>query len=234
MFQFCEANAFDVLRRVPDASVQLVVTDPPYESLEKHRARGTTTRLVEWFPTITNAQFETLFREFYRVLADDSHCYVIIDPVTAFAVEPMGRAAGFTFHKPLIWDKVHIGMGYHYRSRYEMVLFFEKGTRRVNDLSQADVIAKKRIIDGYPTQKPVELLSVLVRQSTKPKQLVLDPFMGSGSTGMAAALNGANFLGVDISSEAVAIARQRMLRYGATEQTIFPIGPINATVTSSV
>ena len=96
-----------------------------------------------------------------------------------------------------------IGMGYHYRSRYEMILFFEKGKRRLNDLGIADVIRENRIHRGYPTEKPVRVNRILIEQSTSPGQLVVDPFMGTASAGLAALSTGRRFLGSDVSDKAV-------------------------------
>ena len=71
-----------------------------------------------------------------------------------FVAKPEAEHAGFKFWKPLVWDKCTIGMGYHYRARYEFILFFEKGKRRLNDLGIADIIAVPRIRGGYPAEKP--------------------------------------------------------------------------------
>ncbi len=98
-----------------------------------------------------------------------------------------------------MWDKQKIGMGYHYRARYEFVLFFEKGKRKLNDLGIPDVIAAPRVLNGYPTEKPVAVSEILVRQSTDEGELVADPFTGSGSVGVAALKNGRSFLGNDLS-----------------------------------
>lgn len=205
------------LRTLQAASVDLVITDPPYESLERHRAIGTTTRLKvskassnPWFPIFPNARFPELFAEVHRVLKPDAHFYLFCDPETAFIAKPMAEAAGFRFWKPLVWDKKSIGMGYHYRARYEFVLFFEKGKRRLRDLSVADIIPVARIRNGYPSEKPVELAEVLVRQSATPGQLVVDPFMGSGSIGVAAVRAGCAFAGNDIAEQALAHARNRL------------------------
>ena len=59
-------------------------------------------------------------------------------------------------------------MGYHYRARYECILFFEKGKRKLNDLGIADIIAEPRIRGGYPAEKPLEGLKVLISQSSQP------------------------------------------------------------------
>jgi site-specific DNA-methyltransferase (adenine-specific) len=214
------------LRSLPQASVDLAITDPPYESLEKHRAVGTTTRLKiskassnAWFATFPNARFPELFAEVYRVLKPDAHFYLFCDAETAFVAKPAGEAAGFRFWKPLIWDKKTIGMGYHYRSRYEMILFFEKGRRRLKDLGVADVISVARVRNGYPAEKPVEVSEVLVEQSSDRGQLVIDPFMGSGSVGVAATRLGRRFAGNDIAGTAVAHVCRRLESLAADRMT---------------
>lgn len=211
------ADAVAFLRGLPDASVDLVVTDPPYESLEKHRAVGTTTRLShsksssnDWFTVFPNARFEELFAEVFRVLRKDTHFYLFCDQETAFVAKPVGEKVGFKFWKPLVWDKEKIGMGYHYRSRYELILFFEKGKRRLADLGIADVFREPRIHKGYPTEKPVALNRILVGQSSLPGDVVVDPFMGTASAGSAALGLGRSFWGSDISDKAMEIARERL------------------------
>ena len=122
-------------------------------------------------------------------------------------------------------DKQTIGMGYHYRARYEFVLFFEKGKRRLNDLGIPDIIAVPRIRGGYPAEKPVEVADVLIRQSTHVGDLVVDPFMGSGSVGVAAVTLGRRFLGNDLNPEAVQIAARRLREAGAAGNS--PVGAVD-------
>lgn len=210
------------LKTLPDASVDLVVTDPPYESLEKHRAIGTTTRLKhsksssnDWFTVFPNARFEELFRETWRVLRKNTHFYLYCDQETAFVAKPIAEKIGFKFWKPLVWHKLALGMGYHYRSTYEFILFFEKGKRKLADLGISDVIAEKRIHKGYPTEKPVRVNEILISQSSVPGELVIDPFMGTASAGLAALGLGRSFFGNDISEKALAIAEERLGASGA-------------------
>lgn len=215
-------DAVEWLRTLPDASVDLVITDPAYESLEKHRKVGTTTRLKnskassnEWFAIFPNWRFPELLAEVYRVLAKNSHFYMYCDATTMFVVKPMAEDVGFKFWKPLIWDKVKIGMGYHYRARYECILFFEKGKRKLADLGQSDIIEAPRVLSGYPTEKPVSVSEVLVRQSSSAGDLVVDPFVGSGSVGVAAVNHERNFAGADVCGEAVEISGTRLREVGA-------------------
>jgi len=227
-FELAQVDAVDWLRSLPPASVDLMVTDPPYESLEKHRAIGTTTRLKhskassnDWFNIFPNARFPELFEAAHRVLKKNAHFYLFCDAETMFVAKPIGEACGFKFWKPLIWDKRRIGMGYHYRARYETILFFEKGKRRLSDLGVPDIIESLRVHKGYPTEKPVEVAEVLVRQSSVAGDLVIDPFMGSGAFGVAAARLGRNFAGTDTSREACTVARARLMATGARTGRLF-------------
>ena len=218
-----------------------MITDPPYESLEKHRAIGTTTRLKhskassnDWFTIFPNSRFDDLFYELFRVLKRNSHLYLFCDAETMFVVKPIAERVGFRFWKPLVWDKKMIGMGYHYRARYEFILFFEKGKRKLADLGIPDIIEATRIRNGYPTEKPVDVSAVLVRQSTSPGDCVVDPFMGTGSVGLAAIRLGRSFLGNDVSASAVTIARVRLRETGVQEEPGAPepvrlaLGPVGA------
>lgn len=223
-FQLTQGDAVAWLRTLPAGSVDLVITDPPYESLEKHRAIGTTTRLKhskassnDWFSIFPNERFPELFAEAYRVLKKDTHFYLFCDPETMFVAKPLAEAAGFKFWKPLIWNKMRIGMGYHYRARYECVLFFEKGKRKLHDLGIADIIEAPRINGGYPAEKPPEVSEILIKQSTDPGDLVIDPFMGSGSVGVASIRNQRNFRGNDLCTEALQITQQRLVDAGGRE-----------------
>ena len=207
-FEIDKHDAVEWLQLWDDESFDLVITDPAYESLEKHRAIGTTTRLKDWFDTFPNSRYPDLFRELYRTLKRNTHLYVICDEETRDVVKPIGVEAGFTFWKSLVWDKVSIGTGYHYRASYEFILFFEKGKRNLNSKSVRDVLEAKRVSGrgSYPTEKPVALLEKLILNSSEPGDHVADPFMGSASTGVAALRRGRNFYGCDTSGRSISRA----------------------------
>ncbi len=216
-YKLIESDAVDWLKTLDDESVDLLVTDPPYESLEKHRKIGTTTRLKvskgssnQWFKIFPNDRFPELFKEIYRVLKKNSHFYLYCDQETMFIAKPLGEQAGFKFWKPIVWDKEKIGMGYHYRARYEFILFFEKGKKKLNNLGIPDVLSSPRIRGGYPTEKPVDISKILIEQSTVEGEIVVDPFFGSASVGEAALSAGRDFRGCDIFGEAVVDARNRL------------------------
>jgi len=233
-------DAMEGLKSLASGSVDMIVTDPPYESLEKWRAMGTTTRLKkskqssnEWFPTVPNSYFPPFFAECHRVLHSGTDMYIMCDEETGDILKPMLREVGFELRKSLVWHKVgkpidkvcpHCnrvcgqefspgvpGMGYPFRSQWEMILLARKGKRPVpEDKSVRNVLPVPWIKrkEAYPTQKPHELVQVLIRQSSAPGDLVVDPFAGSGSVGYAAFLERRRFLGFDINPVAVSFARE--------------------------
>ncbi|EDM68916.1 haemagglutinin associated protein [Moritella sp. PE36] len=210
-------DAVDWLKSLPNESVDLVITDPPYESLEKHRKIGTTTRLKnsagssnQWFSIFPNSDFPALVEQIYRVLKKNSHFYLFCDQETMFVIKPIAEELGFKFWKPIVWDKCAIGMGYHYRARYEFILFFEKGKRKLQDLGMPDVLQEKRVWRGYPTEKPVPLIEKLISQSSSVGDLVIDPFFGSGATLIAAANLGRQSEGADIAQSAHEFVNNRI------------------------
>lgn len=127
------------------------------------------------------------------------------------------RSELFLLANGAVTHNCKIGMGYHYRARYECVLFFEKGKRKLHDLGIADIIESPRISGGYPAEKPPEVSEVLIKQSSELGTLVIDPFMGSGSVGVAAIRNGRNFRGNDLCAEALDITRARLAEQGGIE-----------------
>ena len=90
-FELANLDAVRWLQDQPSESIELLITDPAYESLEKHRAVGTTTRLKhskassnDWFRIFPNARFGELFAEAYRVLRRNTHFYLLCDAETMF------------------------------------------------------------------------------------------------------------------------------------------------------
>lgn len=202
-------DAVDFMKQQPNESIDLVVTDPAYESLEKHRKIGTTTRLKhsqsssnDWFQIFPNSRYLDLFIEIYRALTKNSHFYCMCDEETLFVIKPIAEQVGFKFWKSIIWDKMAIGMGYHYRNRTERIAFFEKGKRKLNNLGTPDVLQIKRVRNGYPTEKPIELFDILITQSTNEDETICDPFFGSGNSLISATKNNRYSIGNDISQSA--------------------------------
>ena len=225
-------DAFEFLARLPNENVDLIITDPPYESLRRWEGIGTTARMGlgkkgskaddpdKFFPTIPNSSLPLMLQEFYRVLKSNTHCYVMSDCQTLphlFCSLGLGLQCPesciysddisypeFSYWKLLVWHRGALGMGYHFRSCHEYILMLDKGkNRKPKDLAIGDVFSiRPPSPKQYPTQKPVELFELLIDQSSDPGELVVDPFVGAGTAAVAAAKLGRRFLVCDISERA--------------------------------
>ena len=140
----------------------------------------------------------------------------------------------FDFKQMVVWDKGPMGMGWHYRRSYETVLvgmkpggpckWYDTSSRIENIIRPEQV---RRIIpqaDDHPTVKPVELGAYFIRLHSQQGEAVLDPFMGSGTTGVACARLGRRFIGIEIEEKYFDIACKRIAREYA-QLKLFPPEP---------
>lgn len=203
-------DAFAWLASRPSASVDCVFTDPPYASLEKHRTGAESVRrLTDWFDVIPNEVYGELLSQFARILRDNRHCYIMadeetMDAIKAFTVVDKRNDRWFDdghnkmrYWKAIVWDKQARGMGYHYANSHEFVMMFEKGKRSLETNEVRSIVRVPTLRDGGPAEKPVELPKVFLRNSTMPRMTVCDPFVGQGSTAVAALQLDLDFVGCD-------------------------------------
>jgi DNA modification methylase len=118
-----------------------------------------------------------------------------------------------------------MGMGWHYRRSYETVLVAQKRggackwydkSKRIENIIRPGAFGIKKLIpsaEDHPTQKPVALAQFFIKLHTQPGDIVLDPFFGSGSTGVAAKKLSRHFIGIELSAEYVKMASDRLRPY---------------------
>lgn len=208
-------DAIDLLRMLPDESVNCVVTDPPYGVGSQVSAR----RLpAERFDEIEGA--DTINSEWlcdaYRVLPSDGAMYVFAKWVNVGMWQDAISNIGFDVRNMIVWDKGQHGTGDlqgAYAPRHELILFCCKGNHKLKPPRRADVLCIPKInpIDLiHPYQKPSALLEVLITSSTDKGDIILDPFCGSGSTGLAARNLNRHYILGDIDSKWAAVAEKQL------------------------
>lgn len=156
--------------------------------------------------------------EFFRVLKDGSHCYVMTNHVNLIEMLNTFIDVGFHFIKSLIWDKGNKIMGQFYMSQFEYILFFRKGFgKKINNCGTSDILSipnnKTKTPYGsnyHDTEKPVELFKILIENSTQPNEVVMDPFMGIGGCGVACKQTGRRFIGCEIDKTYFDVAKHRI------------------------
>jgi site-specific DNA-methyltransferase (adenine-specific) len=194
-------NATELIIDVPDDSVSLLLTDPPFGIGDIDDREGVggqkTQSYLATLSTHDNADvrviektFKSLFPHIFRVLKPSSHFYIFFAPQHYELLVRELRNVGLEYQpQPIVWDKSRPTVpfrGYEYMSCYETILYGWKPpkSRRLADpaktiLQYQTVSTQNRI---HPFEKPEDLLAFLIKQSTNVGETVLDPFAGSGST----------------------------------------------------
>jgi DNA modification methylase len=201
----------DVLPLIASESVDGVITDPPYGiAYTPRRASGKPDH--PWYSMKGDRDFDPNFhaawlKETYRVLRPSSHLYVFCADYHLGTLRDLVKAAGFRLKRTLVWEKNCWTLGDckgDWGHQTEFIVFAHKGRRELARPRQGNVLHFPRVPSKrlrHPTEKPVELLRLLVKKSVPEGGLVLDPFAGSGSTGEAAAVEGRRAVLIEADSQ---------------------------------
>lgn len=200
-----QGDANRIMADVPNGSIDLVVTDPPYGVNYRDR----TGRQVQNDDTLDAVL--PVFDELYRALKPGGFCISFYGWNHVERFMTAWKAAGFTVVGHIVWTKDYASrrrfLAYHHEQAYVLV----KGRAQLPRDPLADV--QRWTYSGnhaHPTEKAVEVIAPLVRAFSRPGDLVCDPFAGSGSTCVAAALAGRDYLGVELDPAYCRHARARL------------------------
>jgi len=229
-------DCLEGMEQIPNESIDLVVTDPPYKTTSRGNA-GNSGGMLQKKINMKGKVFKhndidpkVYIPEIFRVLKDGSHFYIMTNHINLQNMLNICTENGFHFIKSLIWNKGNKIMGQFYMSQFEYILFFRKGKgKKINKCGTADILnipnKKTKGSDGknlHDTEKPVELMKVLIENSSQENQIVLDPFMGSGTTAIACINTNRNYIGFEIDPDYYEAALER-IRIHMQQQTIFEL-----------
>ncbi len=221
---------------MPEASVDAVITDPPYSSGGMFRGDRSKTSTADKY-TVDSGQAAKpdfhgdtrdqrgfafwcalWFSEAYRVAREGAVLAVFTDWRQLPTITDVIQAGGWCYRGIVPWNKTEATrpMKGWFRSQCEYVVVAAKGKpARLDQTGTGDAPCLPGFLvcpvdrdNEHQTQKPVDLMRWICR-AVRPAGVVLDPFAGSGSTGVAALLEGLEFIGCEMSEEYVAIARRR-------------------------
>ena len=213
--------------------VDLIVVDPPYKVTSRGNGgnsggmfqkdivnKGNIFKhneidIVDWLPLL------------WDLLKDGSHCYIMTNNKNIYhymkTIQEMyfhnDKKQKFHFIKNLIWVKDNKIMSQCYMSQYEYIIMIRKGFfRRINNCGISDVLyyknKKMKNIDGktiHDTEKPIDLMKILIENSSNDGDTILDFAMGIGSTGVACSmLENRNFIGIEIDKDYFEVAKNRI------------------------
>lgn len=150
----------------------------------------------------------------YQSLRPDADCYAMCNDKNVHPALDAAFAAGFRQHNLLVWWKSSFTVTRWYNKDCEFVLYLFKGkAKTINDTSSRQLTRQEISRAGnHPAEKPAALLRQYIRNSSQPGETVLDPFMGSGSTGVACIWEGREFIGIEQDPHWYEVACQRVRR----------------------
>ena len=212
------------MQNIPDKSIDLIVTDPPY----RLTSRGSSGTMSGYWASSLSKQgkvfenndidIEEYLPEFYRVLKDGTHCYIMTNQSNLPHFLNVISKSSFKFIKCLIWDKCNKICGRYYMNCFEYIIMLRKGRERtINDCGQGDILRvpnkKTKRNDGkniHDSEKPITLMEILISNSSNEGDCILEPFMGSGSTGVACINTKRDFIGIELNEDYFKIAEERI------------------------
>jgi DNA modification methylase len=209
--------------------VDAIVTDPPYCSGSVSEASRTAAKgqglrsenLVKlgWFvgDHMGTAGLASLLRSMafrgLKILNPEGSLLVFCDWRMVPNLAPTIESAGLRFQNLVVWDKGMMGLGMGFRAQHEIILHYTAGSPKYHDLGVSNVIRTSRVSAverEHQTQKPIDLMETLLSVVCPPAGTVLDPFMGSGSTGVAAIKRGMSFVGIERDPSHFTLACERI------------------------
>ena len=224
MSKLINGDAVGFMKTLEDESIDLIVTDPPYKVTARGNA-GNSGGMMRSKLSMKGKIFKyndikpiEYLPEFYRLLKDGSHCYIMTNHINLQEMLNTATECGFHFIKSLIWNKGNKIMGQFYMSQFEYILFFRKGKgKKINKCGTADILnvpnKKTKGEDGkniHDTEKPVELMKILIENSSQEGELVLDPFIGVGAVGIACKELNRDYIGIELDENYYNIACNRI------------------------
>ena len=214
-------DCLDGMKEIEEGSVNLIVTDPPYTMTK----RGKSCR-PNWMPNsmgsnvfngkIPNAK--QWMTECYRVLGEKSHFYTFVNINDITQYLKTAKEIGFKLHNIISMIKDTGMPNRWYYKQTELLLFFRKGKAKpINDYTSRDnvnvIMPKKSNGKLHITQKPLDFIEKIVTNSSNINDLILDPFIGSGTTAIAALNTHRNFIGFELDKGYYDIANQRIASF---------------------
>lgn len=212
-FNLMLGDCMERMAEIPDNSVDMVLTDPPYSTpVAVSFGREIHKKFSDL--SIQKQYMKLIKSELDRVLKPDGAVFIFCDD----KYYPIIFEVFYEYKNSalLIWDKGRIGMGFPFRKRHELIFFacknsikpnYPPGTTHYPTIINCPPVIKNKF---HGAQKPLKLSAVLMEGFSNKKDLILDPFMGSGTTGVAAINLDRRFIGVEQEIEYFKIAQQRI------------------------
>ena len=214
-------DCMEGMKLIPDNSIDLVVTDPPYKITSRGSSGGTGGILKDKLNMKgmvfehNSIKFSEWLPEVYRVLKERGHAYIMTNNKNLKDMLIEIENANFKIFKTLIWAKNSPITNMYYMDSHEYIIFCRKGkAKRINNCGTKSVLNIDNVKNKqHPTEKPIDLMKIFIENSSQENEIVLDPFMGVGSTAIACINTNRNYIGFELDKKYYEIAKNRINKH---------------------
>ena len=216
--ELLNGNCLELLRKMEPECIDLLVTDPPYRTISGgdsgNRPKGMLSGNRHLFEHQNDIEIYQWMPLLYKVLKENSHAYVFTNFLNLHDMLYEAKIAGFKLHNLLVWEKNNCTPSQFYMKNCEYILFMRKGKSKwINNIGGSKTVHQFNNIIGnktHPCEKPIDLLKFYIENSSKEGDIVLDPFMGTGSCGIACMETNRNFIGIELDQKYYDVAKKRV------------------------
>ena len=211
MIDLLHGDCFELLKDIPDESVDMILTDPPYGMNFQSGRRKTKYEKIKGDSNLD--WLDDFVDEIYRVSKPNTAHYVFC---SFHHIDKFKQAIErkFKIKNILTWVKNNKSMGDlkgDFAPKTEFIIFFHKGRKLINGKRDPNVLEfKKTRNELHPTQKPVDMTEYMIGKFSDEGDVILDPFMGSGTTGVACLNTNRRFIGIELDDDYFNIAKERI------------------------
>jgi DNA modification methylase len=233
-YSLISGDCIENLKKLDNKSVHLILTDPPYNLGQFMHNRNTNLKKMrenqfayagwdnlpydEWLKDM-----DMFFKESSRILIKGGSLLIFMSIIKVESIIALAEKNGFYYKTTGIWHKTNPmprNMNLHFVNSTEAWIYFTIGTntgtfnndgKLIHDFFETSLTTQSEKKHGkHPTQKPIKLINKLVSLLSNKNDIVVDPFMGSGTTGVSCKKLKRKFIGIDKNKEYVEIAKKRI------------------------
>lgn len=206
------ADCLEKMKDISDNSIDILYTDPPYippqhsSTLTKYKKSLSEMAILECF-------YKSFLLEINRILKSTGIIIIYCNSDSY----PMFYIHLYSYVKKMrcfIWDKITCSLGYTFRHQHEMILYAERPEMKCIKCGTGDIFKFKCVKANekdHPAEKPIELHEHILKTISKEGDIIIDPFMGTGSIGMVCKNLNLNYIGIEIEPSYFDRAREKLI-----------------------
>ena len=229
-------DCLKVIQKLEDNSIDLLITDPPYNLGEFIRKRNYNLKsmrenslenIIDW-DSLSKGEYLVNMNKFFSVISSKlkvgANVIIFLSSLRIESIIEIAERYNFYYKTTGVWHKTNPmprNMNLHFVNSNEFWLYFVYKKRTGNTFNNENRMimdyiesstpkSSEKQYGKHPTQKPIQIIDYLIKILSREGDLVLDPFLGSGTTGESAVRLKRNFIGIELDRNYFEMAKKRI------------------------